>query len=130
MRDKKRILFVDDDELILSCFQRLLSRRFDLDVADGSAEALVAIEGKGPYSIVVTDMNMPGMNGLELLARAKRVCPATIGILMSGNTEIHDLEHALRDRIVSKVLNKPFPANSLVDVLEDLLDQDGTALEV
>jgi DNA-binding NtrC family response regulator len=130
MSDKKRILFVDDDELILSCFQRLLSRRFDVEVADGSAQGLIAVESKGPYSIVVTDMNMPGMNGLELLARARQVCPATIGILMSGNADADAVDQAVRDGIVSRVMNKPFPANQLINVLEEILSEGSIALEV
>ena len=123
MNDKKRILFVDDDELILSCFQRLLGRRFVIDVAAGPAQALQAIETNAPYAAVVTDMRMPGMSGLELLTRAKQTSPETIGVLMSGNTELDELDQALRDRTVFKVVHKPFPADELIAILDEALMQ-------
>lgn len=130
MNDKKRILFVDDDELILSCFQRLLGRRFTVDIAEGSAQALRAIETQGPYAVVVSDMRMPGMNGLELLTRAKQAAPQTIGVLMSGNGEFDAVGQAVREGIVFKVVQKPCATEQLLAVLEEALVQHQGAMAV
>ena len=128
MNDKKRILFVDDDDLVLSCFQRILGRRFSLDVAANATEALLAIEANGPYSIVVTDMRMPGMSGLELLTVAKQASPETTGVLMSGNPELDDLDQAVSGGVIYKVLQKPFPSETLIALLEEILTQQDIAL--
>jgi len=123
MKETNRILFVDDDELILLCFARVLGQRFTLDVAWGSAEALRMIDLRGPYAVVVSDMSMPGMSGLELLKRAKQAAPETIGLLMSGNAESEALENAVRDGIVLKVLQKPFDVKEMIATLEEALVQ-------
>src|SRR5215472_17365310 len=90
MEDK--VLIVDDDDLFLACFQRMLSRHFALDTASGPSEALHAISTKGPYAVIVSDMRMPGMKGQELLTKAKELMPDTIGILLSGNVEDTEAE--------------------------------------
>src|SRR5690349_17683549 len=62
----ERILCVDDDLNILLALQRQLRKQFHLDSALEAEKALAAIEREGPYAVIVTDLQMPGMNGLEL----------------------------------------------------------------
>src|ERR1700734_1220655 len=61
------ILFVDDDPGILAGFQRSLRKEFKVDTVEGGAAALALVRSRRPYAVVVADMRMPGMNGVEFL---------------------------------------------------------------
>ena len=67
------ILLVDDEINILNSHRRTLRNEFDFDVALSGVEALELISAGNKYAVVVTDMQMPNMNGLELLQKIKEV---------------------------------------------------------
>ena len=60
-----RILFVDDDPNILSAYKRNLRHRFSIDTAPNGDAGLDLVNEKRPYAVVVADMQMPGMNGID-----------------------------------------------------------------
>ncbi len=82
----EKILCVDDDPNILQAYQRALRRQFHIDVALGGSEALLAVAQQGPYAVVVADMRMPGINGVELLAQIKESAPNTVLAVWANNT--------------------------------------------
>ena len=84
-----RVLFVDDEQRILDGLGRLLrSKRDDwqVELACGGEAALVALEERA-FDVVVSDMRMPGMDGVELLSRVKESYPETIRIVFSGHSD-------------------------------------------
>ena len=84
----EKILLVDDDSNILDGYRRSLSREFLLETAIGGEEALKLATDNGPYAVVVSDMRMPGMDGIQLLSQIKAQSPDTIRVMLTGNTEI------------------------------------------
>ncbi len=102
-----RTLLVDDDRNILSGYQRVLRKSIELDVAQGGEEALQMLLGHGPYGVVVADMQMPGMSGLELLAKAQFACPDTVRIMLTGNTDQKTAADAVNRGQVFRFLTKP-----------------------
>lgn len=86
MHSKSRVLFVDDEPHILSGLRRMLrSMRQDWEMAfaTGGAEALEAMTGE-PFNVIVSDMRMPGMDGVELLREVKARSPETVRLCLSG----------------------------------------------
>ena len=75
------ILLVDDEELVLSSYQRVLRKQYHFDVANSGQKALDMITAGGPYAVVVSDMRMPGMNGVELLCLVKEITPGTVRLM-------------------------------------------------
>jgi len=102
-----KILLVDDDRNILSGYQRLLRKTCHLEIALGGEEALRLLTTEGPFSLVVADMQMPGMSGLELLAQAQSVVPDTIRIMLTGNTDQKTAADAVNQGQVFRFLTKP-----------------------
>ena len=102
-----KILLVDDDRNILSGYQRVLRKAFDLETALGGEEALRLLTTDGPFSLVVADMQMPGMSGLELLDKAQAMSPDTIRIMLTGNTDQKTAADAVNQGQVFRFLTKP-----------------------
>jgi HD-like signal output (HDOD) protein/CheY-like chemotaxis protein len=82
----KRILFVDDESEVLSALRRLLrttNGEWELAFAGGGAEALELCAGE-QFDLVVSDAQMPGVSGAELLKEFRRRCPDTVRFVLSG----------------------------------------------
>ena len=117
-----QILCVDDDALVLKGYQRAL-RRFSLDVALGPEQALAAIVRRGPYAVVVSDMRMPHMNGLTLLAEIRKLAPDTVPMMLTGDADQQAARAAVQQGRVFRFLTKPCPPDALANALEDGLEQ-------
>ncbi len=109
----KKILLVDDDRIILTVYQRALRDILELDVAQGGAEALQMLDHSGPYAVVVADMQMPGMNGLQLLAEVQARCPDMVRIMLTANTDQQTAADAVNQGQVFRFLSKPCPPEDL-----------------
>ena len=102
-----KILLVDDDEYILHGYHRVLHNTFDLEVAMGGAQAILALQNHGPFAVIVADMNMPGMSGLELLKEAQRIAPNATRIMLTGNVDQETAVDAVNQGQVFRFLTKP-----------------------
>jgi DNA-binding NtrC family response regulator len=117
----QRVLFVDDDDLILKTFKALLRRKFDLVVALGPVEGLRAIDEEGPFAVVVADMNMPVMDGMQFLAKVKAKLPETVCMILSGTVSLSASLTVVQRGLVFRVLEKPCPTQLLRQMLEEAL---------
>jgi CheY-like chemotaxis protein len=119
----EKILCVDDEPHVLEAFQRQLRKRFDLDSAAGGPEALERIRSNGPYAVIVADMNMPGMNGVQLLAKVREAAPDTVRIMLTGVGDFQTALHAVNEGNVFRFIAKPCPAETLATALDAGLAQ-------
>lgn len=113
-----KILIVDDDESVLAGFQRSLRKRFTMDVATRGEQALRLLEGETPYAVVVADMHMPGMNGLDLLMRIRDLSPDTSRIMLTGDADQRTAVDAVNHGRVFRFLAKPCEVEALAEALE------------
>ena len=118
-----KILCVDDEPNILSGYQRSLRKQFQIETAEGGAEALRKIEADGPYAVIVTDMRMPGMDGVQFLREAQRVSPDTVRIMLTGNADQQTATDAVNEGRIFRFLNKPCPPEDLARALTSALEQ-------
>jgi CheY-like chemotaxis protein len=112
-----RILVVDDEVSVREVAREILVRAgYEVVLAPGGEEALAILRHQ-PFDLIVTDVTMPGMGGLDVAreAAALRVSPV---LLMSGGSE-----PALTDERM-RFLRKPFTAARLVEHVEDMLELD------
>ncbi|WP_005032612.1 response regulator [Holophaga foetida] len=102
-----KILLVDDDENVLQGYFRNLRRHFSIEVALGGESALQALESHGPFAVVVADMRMPGMTGLELLKSVRDRWPEVVRIMLTGNADQGTAADAVNQGEVFRFLSKP-----------------------
>lgn len=114
----KHILFVDDERNILSPLEHMLHRMrstWDMDFACGAREAFELIDAGKEYEIVVSDLQMPGMDGTEFLRRISERFPEAIRIVLSGNLNSETLNPAAK--VSHQVLAKPCDPDHLRNIL-------------
>lgn len=120
---KEKILCVDDDADIIEFYKDYLQRKFALDTALSGAEALELAERQGPYAVVIADMNMPEMNGIELLAGVQERFPDTVRIMLTADTERETAVEAINRGHIFRFLTKPCPPELLAFAIEDGIKQ-------
>lgn len=115
--DHPRVLFVDDDALCRSSFARLLrTKGFVVDVASNASEALCMAE-QFCYPVVVTDLKMPDVDGIELIRRLHPKTPSTVFVIVTGRSEVEIPADAQLRNHVSSIVVKPFDDDELVDTV-------------
>lgn len=118
-----RILLVDDEERVLEAYARMLRGRYTLDTASGGELALKAMAEQGPYAVVVSDMRMPGMDGVAFLSRAQAEHPDTIRIMLTGNADQETAIEAVNQGAIFRFLTKPCDSDRLKRTLEQAVRQ-------
>lgn len=117
-----RILLVDDDVNILNSYRRNLRNKFKFDVAQSGADALALI-AKNKYAVIITDMNMPVMNGIELLKTIKLKSPNTVRMMLTGNSDQKTAIDALNIGDIFRFINKPCSHQDLCSLIEAGIEQ-------
>jgi len=118
-----KILFVDDEENILMAYARSFRKRFQLDTALGGKEALYRLKNEGPYAVLITDMRMPGMDGVQLLEEARQCSPNTVRLMLTGNSDQQTAMEAVNKGAIFRFLTKPCDPEDLANALHAALEQ-------
>jgi CheY-like chemotaxis protein len=105
MNDK--VLFVDDEPAVLDGYRRMLRQEFALDTADGGERGLAAMVERGPFALVISDMRMPGMDGVQFLSRAMQIAPDTVRMVLTGYADLEAVMHAVNEGNIFRFLTKP-----------------------
>ena len=114
----KTVLFVDDEEKILKSLERgMLDEPCRSLFATSGKEALEILKKEGPVSVVVSDMRMPIMDGVELLSTIKNIYPDTVRMMLTGNADQETAIEAVNKGQIFRFLNKPCPVATLVTSL-------------
>src|SRR5882724_5690987 len=83
-----RILCVDDEQHVLDGLTRTLRSDFKLTTAASGALGLEKIASDGPFAVIMSDMRMPGMDGVAFLAQAAHLAPESVRVLLTGQADL------------------------------------------
>ncbi|MFC1852571.1 response regulator [candidate division CSSED10-310 bacterium] len=112
------VLLVDDElELIETLEERLMIRDIDAQAVTTGEEALKLVAEK-EFDVVVLDVKMPGIGGLETLRRIKKIRPALPVILLTGHGSTRDSEEGIRCGAFDYVM-KPLNIEDLIQTMHD-----------
>ena len=113
-----KVLMVDDDANLLAGMRRLLGQKFTIVTAEGGIEALGKAQNEGPFAVVVCDMRMPGMDGIEVLRRLQEAAPDTVRIMLTGNADQNTAVEAINGGRIFRFLNKPCSMAALAEAMD------------
>ena len=114
---EEKVLFVDDDPNVLEAYQRRLRQVLRVHTAQGPHTGLRELEEKGPFAVVVADMNMPLMNGIEFLKQVGERAPESVRMMLTGNSDLKTAMNAVNEGNVFRFLTKPCPAKLMAESL-------------
>jgi len=119
-----RILWVDDEASLIQSMKRQLHSDFDISEAHSGDEALEVL-GKTvePFSVIVSDQRMPGMDGIELLSLVKDLAPDSVRIMLTGYAEQSTAIDAVNQGQIFRFLTKPCPPHLVLRSLRDAVRQ-------
>ncbi|RFC43498.1 MAG: Fis-type DNA-binding domain containing protein [Verrucomicrobia bacterium] len=117
----EHILIVDDDQDLLRALRKGLSQKFHVVVASNSDEALQLLRRDSSLAAIITDMRMPGMDGVELLKRARAISPTTSRLMLTAAGDAQTAIQAVNEGNVVRFLTKPCSFLDLEHALDGAL---------
>ncbi len=103
----KVILYIDDEPINLMLFEANFAEKFKVITGKSGEEGLALLGQFSEINIVVSDMKMPGINGVEFIKQAKCLRPDLICYLLTGYEILPSIEDALSEGIIHKYFPKP-----------------------
>ena len=119
----RKVLLVDDEENVLLALARNFRKDFEMETALGPMAALSMINERGPYAVVVSDLRMPDMDGLQLLSEVRKQWPDTVRMILTGNADFQSVIASVNDGRVFQFMTKPCPVEKLRTSITGALTQ-------
>ena len=117
---KPRVLIVDDERSVLDGLMLHLRRNYDVVARTSGAEALEALS-QGSFHVVISDLRMPVMDGIQFLTEVRNRAPDTTRVLLTGFADVTSAIAAVNEAAVHRFLTKPCPPAVLAAALEEAL---------
>lgn len=114
---------VDDELSVLEGLSALLGRRFQCTIAVGGRAGLDVLAEDPGFSVIVSDMNMPGMTGAEFLGQARTTAPDAVRLLLTGSNDLEDAVAAVNQGQIFRFLTKPCPSEVLIAAVDAAVEQ-------
>lgn len=122
------ILLVDDEPEVLNAISRVLRKDYQISKANGANEALALLK-EHAFDIILSDIRMPNMDGIELLTHIKKSNPEIARVLLSGYSDMDSCQKAIEDEVASIILTKPWDNFELKNILKITLKAQQLEIE-
>jgi DNA-binding NtrC family response regulator len=129
MSAKPKVLIVDDEERFRNTMCKLLKvEGFDASTAGSGPQALDELQQKG-YDVVILDVRMPEMNGVQVLAEIRKIDPEIEVIIMTGYASVDTAKEIMKIGAYDYLL-KPYAITELVEKIEAAFDRKVARLKL
>lgn len=119
----RKALFVDDDKKVLATFRRNLNDDFEIFTATSAMQGLEILQSEGPFAVVVSDLKMPEMDGIEFLSRVRKQHRDTVRVILTGYADLDAAIAAVNQDQVFRFLTKPCDNELMMRTLETSIEQ-------
>ncbi len=113
----KKVLYVDDEEINLLVLSRRLKKKFEVLTAESGEEGLKVLEKDPDLNLIISDLKMPGMSGLEFIKRAHELFQDKRYFLLTGYTMTDEAKEALETGLIERCWVKPANFEDIEDYL-------------
>ena len=120
---KPKILLVDDEPNVLESNKRILGREWSLKTASSGEDGLKEISTNGPFAVVVSDFDMPRMNGIQFLVKVRETAPESVRMMLTGEGDYQTAINAVNEGNIFRFLTKPCSAIDLNKALNAGVEQ-------
>jgi len=118
MNEKPKILYVDDEIVNLQLFQLIFSNKYEVFTAENGLKGLEMLENNHNVSIVISDMKMPFMNGIEFIQKSKAKYKKISYFILTGYEITNEIQEALNLGLIVKYFRKPFNKSEIDSEIE------------
>jgi two-component system response regulator (stage 0 sporulation protein F) len=117
------ILYVDDEQVNLRIFEINFRKRYNVITAVSGEQGLEKLEENGDIIVVVSDMKMPGMNGIEFIKKAREKYTHVVYFILTGFDITIEIADALNENIIQKYFRKPFNLKEISEAIDNAIDK-------
>jgi len=118
-----KILFVEDPESVSIVVAGEFHSRFAIQTASCAEQGLELVSRCGPFAVVVSDLHVQGINGIDFLRQVRKKSPHSVCVILTGSDDLNVAVDAVNEGTVFRFLNKPCPPDLLGKTLEECLEQ-------
>jgi len=118
-----KVLLVDDNDNLLASIKRQFRKQIKLETANSGALGLERIKNEGPYAVVISDMQMPEMDGITFLSKVRELSNQTIRIMLTGNANLDVATDGINKGSLFRFLTKPVAKELLLSTIMDGIEQ-------
>ncbi|MCU4173647.1 response regulator [Carboxylicivirga sp. N1Y90] len=123
MNNKAKILYVDDEAINLTLFEINFKQHYDVYTAENGSKGLEILKENPDTLIIVSDMKMPGMNGIEFIKKAKEQFPNKKYFILTGFEINDEITHAIESGLIIKYFRKPFNIKDIQSSIDSAIAQ-------
>lgn len=113
----KKILYVDDEQINLELFKINFRNDFDIRIANSALKGLEILQNE-EIDVVISDLKMPQMNGLEFIEKIKSANPSKVCILLTAFMESDVMLKAINNELIFRYIMKPWRKDELKQIIE------------
>jgi two-component system, response regulator, stage 0 sporulation protein F len=113
MADLIKILYVDDEPINLMLFERIFAKKYHILTGESGFVGMEILANNPDIRIVISDMRMPHMDGLEFIQKAKESFPHIIFFILTGFGITETIMEALDVKLIDRYFQKPFQMDEI-----------------
>lgn len=113
MSSNIKVLYIDDESINLMLFKANFKKKFDVITGESGSEGLLLLKNNPDTKVVISDMKMPGMSGIEFIRKAKKDFPNVSFYILTGFDITDEISQALEELLIHKYFKKPFNINEI-----------------
>ncbi|MCB8964291.1 MAG: response regulator [Bacteroidales bacterium] len=122
MDNLTRVLYVDDEPINLLLFEQMFKRRYNVITAESGFKGLDTLQQNNNIEVVISDMKMPGMTGLDFIQKVHGLFPNIILYLFSGYDITPEIQESLEKGIILEYFQKPFNMQIIDEAISKALN--------
>jgi len=123
MNEKPKILYVDDEEINLLLFEINFRKKYHITTALDGLKGLEILEANPEILIVISDMRMPKLNGIEFIKLAKERYPDKRFFILTGFEITEEIQSALKSGLILRYFKKPFDIIEIDSALNQVINK-------
>lgn len=120
---QSKILYVDDEVINLKLFEAILEKKYPILTAENGVSGLEVLVKNKDVKIVISDMKMPNMNGIEFIKQAIKIAPHIDFYILTGFEITDQIQEALDTGLIRKYFRKPFNLNEISSEIDRVLEK-------